>query len=146
VCNVNAQNIYGWTALICASRYFHIEIVKLILQKDSSSIDIQNVEYKQTALMFACEQGHAAVIELLIRSGANTDLKDTDNETAFQILDERGGRLSHRGFGEAHHELQMCAETQSRRCTTSLPVAQAQRPDRSRAFQFPSRSASVSCK
>ena len=44
--------------------------------------------------MFACEYGHAAVIELLIRSGANLDLKDRKNKTAFQLLDEQGGVLS----------------------------------------------------
>ena len=47
--------------------------------------------------MSACSWGHAAVIELLIRSGANLDLKnndDDDNKTAFQILDEHGEDLS----------------------------------------------------
>ena len=93
-CNVNAQNILGNTALIFAASWGHTEIVKLILQKDRSSIDVQGVEYKKTALMWACQSGNAAVIELLIRSGANLDLKDKDNKTAFQLLDERGGDLS----------------------------------------------------
>ena len=44
--------------------------------------------------MLACRKGHAAIIELLIRSGANLDLKDKGNKTAFQLLDERGGDLS----------------------------------------------------
>ena len=38
--------------------------------------------------MNACRNGNTAVIELLIRSGANLDLKDNYNGTAFQILDE----------------------------------------------------------
>jgi ankyrin repeat protein len=94
VCNVNAQDIHGWTALISSACEGHTEIVKLVLQKDRSSIDVQNVESKKTALMYACAYGHAAIIELLIRSGANVDLKDNDNKTAFQLLDEKGGVLS----------------------------------------------------
>jgi hypothetical protein len=93
VCNVNAQNEYGGTALIFVACSGHTEIVKLILQKDRSSIDVQNVD-KGTALMGACWNGHAAVIELLIRSGANLDLKDKNNKTAFDWLDERGDGLS----------------------------------------------------
>ena len=44
--------------------------------------------------MMACYNGKAAIIELLIRSGANLDLNDSQNKTAFQILDKRGGHLS----------------------------------------------------
>ena len=94
VCNVNAQDIHGETALNFAAYHGHTEIAKFILQKDCSSIDAQIVVNKKTALMLACEYGHAAVIELLIRSGANLDLKNIDNKTAFQFLDERGGGLS----------------------------------------------------
>ena len=94
VCNVNAIDRQGWTALICASVFENTDAVKLILQKDCSSIDFQIVQDKRTALLCACQYGYAAVIELLIRSGANVDLKDEDNKTTFQILDERGGRLS----------------------------------------------------
>jgi len=93
VCNINAQDINGETALFFAS-YDYLEIVKLILQKDHSSIDTQTVYCKKTALMRACEIGRSAIIELLIRSGANLDLKDHQNKTAFQLLDEFGGRLS----------------------------------------------------
>jgi len=88
LCNVNAQNRSGETALFEAASNGHAEIVKLILQKDQSSIDIQTIVSKRTALMNGCGCGHAAVIELLIRSGANLDLKDKDNKTAFQLLDE----------------------------------------------------------
>ena len=94
VCNVNAQEYDGNTALIRAAHNGDTEIVKLILQKDRSGIDIQTDDYKVTALMIACSNGHAAVIELLIRSGANLDLKDKYNKTAFQILDEQGDDLS----------------------------------------------------
>jgi len=44
--------------------------------------------------MFACSWGYAAIIELLICSGANLDLKYKDNKTAFQFFDQYGGDLS----------------------------------------------------
>jgi ankyrin repeat protein len=93
VCNVNAQNINGETALMFAS-YDYLEIVKLILQKDCSSIDVQTVDCKRTALMRACSNGEAAIIELLVRSGANLDLKDKYSKTAFQYLYEECFKLS----------------------------------------------------
>ena len=95
-CNVGAVNYLGDTALHCAAGYDgNTELVRLLLQKDASNIDAQPIDgSKWTALMRACYWGHAAIIELLIRSGANIDLKDTDNKTAFQILDQYADALS----------------------------------------------------
>ena len=94
-CNVGAVGYYGRTALYLAVRHNNIELVRLLLQKDASNIDAQDMYVnKWTALMSACFYGKAAIIELLIRSGANLDLKDRNYRTAFQILDDYGGRLS----------------------------------------------------
>ena len=88
-CNVGAVGRNGYTALHWAAAYKNIELVRLLLQKDASNIDAKYIDSnKWTVLMRACFCGHAAIIELLIRSGANLDLKDNYNETAFQILDE----------------------------------------------------------
>jgi len=93
-CNINAQDEDGNTALIWAACNGHTEIVRLILQKDCSSMDVQTVVNKRTALMDACEHGFAAIIELLICSGADLSFRDKDNKTAFKLLDEEGGELS----------------------------------------------------
>ena len=88
-CNVGAVAYNGFTALYGAVFHKHIELVRLLLQKDASNIDAQTIDgNKWTALIRACCNGKATIIELLIRSDANLDLKDNDNETAFQILDE----------------------------------------------------------
>jgi ankyrin repeat protein len=94
-CNVGALSYMGYTALCWPAYNGDTELVRLLLQKDASNIDAQYINgNKWTALMWACIYGHAAIIELLIRSGANIDLKDKYNKTAFQILDEYGGDLS----------------------------------------------------
>ena len=93
-CNVGAVGYDGLTALYWAFYYNNTELVRLLLQEDASNIDAQYIDGKtRTVLMHACNRGNAAMIELLIRSGANLDLKDTYNRTAFQILDESGGNL-----------------------------------------------------
>jgi hypothetical protein len=94
-CNVGAVGYNRGTALYGSAVHNNTELVRLLLQKDASNIDAQNGrDHEWTALMQVCYHGNAAIIELLIRSGANLDLKDYENKTAFQILDERDGDLS----------------------------------------------------
>ena len=97
-CNVGAVGYDGFTALVWATGLNNnIELVRLLLQKDASNIDAQPINIYGnywSALMYACYNGYAAVIELLIRSGANLDFKEYQNKTAFQLLDERGDDLS----------------------------------------------------
>ena len=94
-CNVGAVGYHGLTALHWAACKNNTELVRLLLQKDASNIDAQIIVGDTwTALMWVCYFGKVAVIELLIRSGANLDLKDYQNKTAFQLLDQYGHGLS----------------------------------------------------
>ena len=94
-CSVVAQDCLGFTALFWASIKGNTELVRLLLQTDASNIDTQISGYcfhlyigpKSTALIGACCNGHAEIIELLIRAGANINLKDEDNNMPFDILD-----------------------------------------------------------
>ena len=96
-CNVGAVSSLGDTALHWAATGYHgnTELARLLLQKDAINIDAQDIDgYKRTVLMRVCYNGDAAIIELLIRSGANLDHKDYYNKTAFDILDQYGRGLS----------------------------------------------------
>jgi Ankyrin repeats (3 copies) len=94
-CNVGAVAFNGYTALWWAGFHINTELARLLLQKDASNIDAQDIDcHKWTALMRVCYNGDAAIIELLIRSGANLDHKDYYNKTAFDILDQYGRGLS----------------------------------------------------
>jgi len=103
-CNVIAQNHIGETALMNSVLKCNIELVTLLLQRDASNIDAQCVATDVntalsncshwSALMIACQHtfgidgvASIALVEILIRNGANLDLKDTLGRTAFDILD-----------------------------------------------------------
>jgi len=89
-CDVNAQNFYGFTALMLAAMSGHQKIVALLLEKDSKSINCQDIKNGDTALILACKYFHDGcfeAIEHLIKRGANKDLKDRENLSAFDILE-----------------------------------------------------------
>jgi ankyrin repeat protein len=44
--------------------------------------------------MVACHEGHPSIVEMLIRRGASLDLKDKNEETAFDLLDHDCNGLS----------------------------------------------------
>ena len=94
MCNINAQNIYGYTVLIVAAVRGETEVIMHILQKDRNSINVQFVVGEMTALMVACMFSKGEIVELLIRSGANVYLNNKCTKTAFQLLDKIGICLS----------------------------------------------------
>ena len=46
--------------------------------------------YKRTALMWAAQCGHEAVVRLLLEKGAHTEIKGRDDETAFLLAADSG--------------------------------------------------------
>jgi len=64
--NVNIQNIYGYSALIRASKYGKVEVVKQLLQYKDIDITLKNNE-GETAL----DKADTAEIENLIRNHKN---------------------------------------------------------------------------
>jgi len=106
-------NSIGCTALMTAAKHDSCELINLILQNAPDCINLVSLasphEYNEdnfrslgppryvkrdyagtTALMYACYLGHAAAIELLIRSGADVDLCNSYGESAFDLLDKFG--------------------------------------------------------
>jgi hypothetical protein len=84
--DVNAQNNYGLTALMYASRseaYTDASIVNALITA-GADVDIQDRD-GYTALMYASETNNKGVIIALTLAGANVDLKNNDRETALSI-------------------------------------------------------------
>ncbi len=79
--HVNAQDKYGWTALIAAAFGGYNEIVELLLKHgaDSNAQDI----YGKTALMKAAAMGYTKIGELLLGYGADVDARDSGGCTAL---------------------------------------------------------------
>ena len=73
---IKRRDAVGWTALMCAACYGHVECVKELLEE----ANIQN-DYGHTALMLACRDNCPRCVELLLDEEAET--KDKDGCTAF---------------------------------------------------------------
>jgi ankyrin repeat protein len=74
---INQTDQNGRTALMEASEYGHVEIVKLLLAKENIEIN-QKDKYGQTALIWASRQGHVEIVKLLLAK-ENIEINQTDN-------------------------------------------------------------------
>jgi uncharacterized protein len=101
--DVNAKDIFGWTALMRASyggytygRY--AEVVKLLLDKGANV----NIKTKEgiTALMEASSGGYAEVVKLLLDKGADVNIKTDEGITALMEASS-GGYSKKEIFGKA---------------------------------------------
>ena len=105
--DVNARNNDGFTSLMWASNYEHTEIVRLLLE-NGADVNAKNND-GQTALMIVCDcdeeyinyfidlRGNTQVrimnnkkiiINLLQIYGADFNLKDNENNTAFDLANQ----------------------------------------------------------
>ena len=86
--NINAKDNNGWTSLMKASAYGHIEIVQFLIDNGA------NINAKDndgcTSLMWACNYGRIETAQFLIRNGANIATRNKDNETAYDIALQNG--------------------------------------------------------
>jgi len=67
------ESFYGETALMLASGYGHIEIVKMLLDRGATNISAAASSHGWTALSYAAERGHTDIVNLLIDRGADID-------------------------------------------------------------------------
>ena len=86
--DVNYKNSGGVTALMWASHYGHIEVIKALLQQNAN-IDIQGYD-GWTALMRASCNGRIDCVRLLLDKGANVNLKTKRGETAKDMAQQYG--------------------------------------------------------
>jgi hypothetical protein len=85
--NVSEWSVQTLTPLAVAAERGHLEIVKDLLRA-GAEIDANPNAY--TALMRACIGGHPKVTELLLKSGADPNLKHDDGQTALHFAAKRG--------------------------------------------------------
>ena len=87
--NVNLLNKDGWTPLHFAARKGLLETSFLLL-KSRVNFDIAGTRYGRTALHYAAEQGHVKVVSVIIKAGANTELKDIQENTPLMLAQAKG--------------------------------------------------------
>jgi ankyrin repeat protein len=85
--DVNATNRYS-TPLTSAAYQDNRDLVALLLAQRKININVQDVD-GYTALMWASEHGSLDLVELLVSTGANPNLKNNRGETAISLA-ERG--------------------------------------------------------
>lgn len=89
---VSNENDDKMSALICAAMYGRNEIVSMLLDVSASNIDAMDKDGK-TALMYAAENGHLDVVNLLINHGANIGVESGtifDKFTAQSLARRKG--------------------------------------------------------
>jgi ankyrin repeat protein len=88
--DINLQNNIGWTALMYASKYNKIDIVKLLLKREDIDINIQN-KYGWTALMIASRFGKIDIVNLLLqKDDININIQDNIGRTALILASYHG--------------------------------------------------------
>jgi hypothetical protein len=81
--DVNSRND-GFTALLWASYRGNRNSVELLLAQPGIKLD-QTDPDGTTALMVAAEHGHAEIVEMLVKAGANVSLTSENGETAATL-------------------------------------------------------------
>jgi len=71
-------------ALLNAVQKNRVHLLLNILENIDIDIDFQNID-GMSALMIAAQQGNSKIVNLLLQHGANPDLKNYDDETAYEI-------------------------------------------------------------
>ena len=78
----NAQNEYGWTALMVAAAYGREEVAEYLLSLPTIDLEARH-EDGETALLLAAWQGHLRLIKLLLHSGANIEAVDHEGNNVL---------------------------------------------------------------
>jgi ankyrin repeat protein len=86
--NVRDSGNDGATALCVASRWGHIEIVKVLLNHGAAVNAASDLGI--TPLLEAAENGNAHIVRLLLNAGADTEHRDDDNQTARALAKMNG--------------------------------------------------------
>ncbi|EPZ34614.1 ankyrin [Rozella allomycis CSF55] len=88
---IEAKDNRGNTALHMAAANGHIEIIKYLLELNSTKqfLDAQN-DNLNTALHWATLNGHVDVVSRLLKAGASVLIKNDQEKTPFYEAENRG--------------------------------------------------------
>ena len=81
--NVNIENEFGWTALLCACDCGNEESAVLLLQ-NNANVDFQDSS-GWTALISASNWDRKNIVQLLLDHNADVDLKNNEGKTALDV-------------------------------------------------------------
>jgi len=76
---VTLKDPNGWTSLMLASHYGHLDVIHLLLV-NGATVD-SHKDNGWTSLMVASQNGHLDVMRLFLQNGAAVDSDHNDNPT-----------------------------------------------------------------
>ena len=82
--DINVRNKHEETALIISARKNYFKVMQHLLRAAKINVNAQNC-YNETALMHATAHENYQAVQLLLDSGAQTNLENKDEETAYQL-------------------------------------------------------------
>ena len=75
------------TALMMVSQNGHMEILRLLVEREGIDVNAATTYDGTTALMLASQEGHLPLVLLLLQRGADKSLENNDGETALQLAE-----------------------------------------------------------
>ena len=88
-CNMNHQNLFGSTSLMCSAANGNLAALSTLLKCERTSIDLAS-RFGQTALMKAVIAGKSDSVDLLLKAGASVKIKNKQGKTALDLANEKG--------------------------------------------------------
>jgi ankyrin repeat protein len=85
--NPNATNNLTGSALGCAAYQGNRDLVILLLAQPHINVDVPDSS-GTTALMYAADHGSLDIVDLLVKAGANPNLKNINRETAVSFAEQ----------------------------------------------------------
>lgn len=87
-CEVNHQNVFGSSALMCGASHGYAETLHTLLKCDRVDINLLS-RYGQTALMKAVQAGKLNTFQILVQAGADVSVRNKQGKSAYDIAMER---------------------------------------------------------
>jgi ankyrin repeat protein len=79
------DNIGDYTLLMAVSKYGKQNIARIILEKKNEDYVNKQDRNGKNALMYAVENGHFHIVNILCEKKCSLDLRNNDDESVFQI-------------------------------------------------------------
>ena len=87
-CEVNHQNVFGSSALMCGASHGYPETLHTLLRCERVDINLVS-RYGQTALMKAVQAGKLNTFQILVAAGADITVRNKQGKSAYDIAVER---------------------------------------------------------
>ncbi|KAL8881011.1 MAG: hypothetical protein Q9192_007895, partial [Flavoplaca navasiana] len=104
----NGTKLCETGALRAAAEYGNLDAVKMIFEMKSDEVELEEADYisdftgteypEVTTLYKAAAEGRSAIVDILVRNGANIGFKDASGRSVIDMRVQMGTRTSRLGW------------------------------------------------